>query len=236
MPGRSCGHRERFGIILVQFLSIHFGEPHHKMAFSLLPREDAYFTLFTEIAGKIEEAAAILMEMLASSDPNHASFTKKIKDVEHQCDQLTHQITTKLNKSFITPFDREDIYTLAVALDDICDYIDAGARAIAMYDIREYSPEAKQLARIIRDMGVQIKAAMSILAKPDGINQFFVEIHRLENEADDVYFQAIGKLFKDATDPILVIKLKELYEILENATDRAESVANIIESIVLKHN
>lgn len=206
------------------------------MAFSLLPREDAYFTLFTEIAGKIEEAAAILMEMLASSDQDHASFTKRIKNVEHQCDQLTHQITTKLNRSFITPFDREDIYTLAVALDDICDYIDAGARAIAMYDIRDYSPEAKQLARIIRDMGVQIKASMAILSKPNGINQFFVEIHRLENEADDVYFQAIGKLFKDATDPILVIKLKELYEILENATDRAESVANIIESIVLKHN
>ena len=206
------------------------------MAFSLLPREDAYFTLFTEIAGKIEEASTLLMEMLDSDDPDHAAFTKRIKDVEHACDALTHEITTKLNKSFITPFDREDIYTLAVALDDICDYIDAGARAIAMYDIREYSAEAKQLARIIRDMGIQIKKAVGILAKPTGINQYFVEIHRLENEADDVYFQAIGHLFKDATDPIVVIKLKELYEILENATDRAESVANIIESIVLKHN
>jgi predicted phosphate transport protein (TIGR00153 family) len=206
------------------------------MAFSLLPREDAYFTLFTEIAGKIEEASALLMEMLAADGSDLVSFTKRIKDVEHACDSLTHEITTKLNKSFITPFDREDIYTLAVALDDICDYIDAGARAIAMYDIREYSAEAKQLARIIRDMGIQIKKAVSILAKPTGINQHFVEIHRLENEADDVYFQAIGHLFKEATDPILVIKLKELYEILENATDRAESVANIIESIVLKHN
>ena len=206
------------------------------MAFSLLPREDAYFTLFTEIAGKIEEAASILMEMLDSDDPDHAAFTKRIKDVEHACDALTHEITTKLNKSFITPFDREDIYGLAVALDDICDYIDAGARAIVMYDIREYSPEAKRLARIIRDMGTQIKKAVALLSKPTGINQHFVEIHRLENEADDVYFQAIGRLFKDAIDPIQVIKLKELYEILENATDRAESVANIIESIVLKHN
>lgn len=206
------------------------------MAFSLLPREDAYFTLFSQIAGKIEEASTILMEMLESDGTDHASFTKRIKDVEHACDSLTHEITTKLNKSFITPFDREDIYTLSVALDDICDYIDAGARAIAMYDIRDYSPEAKQLARIIRDMGAQIHAAVAILSKPTGINQHFVEIHRLENQADDVYFQAIGKLFKDATDPIRVIKLKELYEILENATDRAESVANIIESIVLKHN
>jgi len=206
------------------------------MAFSLLPREDAYFTLFTEIAGKIEEAASILMEMLAADGSDLQSFTKRIKDVEHACDSLTHEVTTKLNKSFITPFDREDIYTLAVALDDICDYIDAGARAIVMYDIREYSDDAKKLAKIIRDMGVQIRGAVGILSKPTGISQYFVEIHRLENAADDIYFQAIGKLFKDATDPIQVIKLKELYEILENATDRAESVANIIESIVLKHN
>lgn len=206
------------------------------MGFSLLPREDQYFTLFTQMAGKIEQAAGILVEMLDSDGSDHSAFTKRIKDVEHSCDQLTHEITTKLNKSFITPFDREDIYTLAVALDDICDYIDAGARAIVMYDIREFSGEAKQLARIIADLGGAIRSAVSMLSKPNGINAHFVEIHRLENEADDVYFHAIGKLFKDATDPILVIKLKELYEILENATDRAESVANIIESIVLKHN
>lgn len=206
------------------------------MAFSLLPREDQYFTLFTQMAEKIEDASTILMEMLDSDGNNHESFTKRIKDVEHQCDQLTHEITTKLNKSFITPFDREDIYTLAVALDDICDYIDAAARAIVMYDIRVFSEEARQLARITRDLGVSIKSAVSMLKKPNGMNEHFVEIHRLENEADDVYFQAIGKLFKDATDPIRVIKMKELYEILENATDRAESVANIIESIVLKHN
>lgn len=206
------------------------------MAFSLLPREDQYFALFTQMAGKIEEASVILMEMLESDGGNLLSFTKRIKDVEHGCDQLTHEITTKLNKSFITPFDREDIYTLAVALDDICDYIDAGARAIVMYDIREFNDDARALAKVIMDLGVVIKAAVSMLSKPNGINQHFVEIHRLENVADDIYFRAIGTLFKDATDPIAVIKWKELYEILENATDRAESVANIIESIVLKHN
>lgn len=96
------------------------------MAFSFLPREDAYFTLFIEMAGKIEEASSILMEMLDSNEADQSPFTKRIKDVEHACDTITHEITTKLNKSFITPFDREDIYTLAVALDDICDYIDAG--------------------------------------------------------------------------------------------------------------
>jgi uncharacterized protein len=205
------------------------------MAFSLLPREDVYFDLFTQMAGKIEEASALLTEMLDAPAAEFASFKTRIKDVEHACDELTHQITNKLNKSFITPFDREDIYTLAVALDDICDYIDAGVRAILMYDIREQNAHSRQLARIIRDLGVEIKSAVSVLSRPNGIAERFKEIHRLENEADDVYFRAIGQLFKEETDPIAVIKWKEFYEILENATDRCESVANIIESIVLKH-
>lgn len=205
------------------------------MAFSLLPREDVYFDLFTEMAGKIEDASAILTEMLDDPNPDLNSYRTRIKDVEHECDQLTHQITNKLNKSFITPFDREDIYTLAVALDDICDYIDAGVRAVVMYGILEQNQHSRQLARIIRDLGVEIKGAVSVLKRPNGINDRFREIHRLENEADDVYFRAIRQLFQEETDPIEVIKWKEFYEILENATDRCESVANIIESIVLKH-
>jgi len=205
------------------------------MAFSLLPREDVYFDLFTQMAGKIQDASALLIEMLDSDGADLNSFRTRIKDIEHSCDQLTHQITNKLNKSFITPFDREDIYTLAVALDDICDYIDAGVRAIVMYGIREQNAYSRQLARIIRDLGAEIKAAVSALSRPTGIAERFKEIHRLENEADDVYFRAIGELFARETDPIAVIKWKEFYEILENATDRCESVANIIESIVLKH-
>lgn len=205
------------------------------MAFSLLPREDVYFDLFAQMAGKIEEASATLIEMLDDPNADLDSFRKRIKDIEHACDQLTHQITNKLNKSFITPFDREDIYTLAVALDDICDYIDAGVRSVVMYGIRDQNAYSRQLARIIRDLGVEIKAAVSSLSRPDGIAERFKEIHRLENEADDVYFRAIGQLFAEEKDPIEVIKWKEFYEILENATDRCESVANIIESIVLKH-
>ena len=206
------------------------------MAFSLLPREDVYFDLFTKMAVKIEEAAAILTDMLDDPDPDLNSYRTRIKDIEHGCDELTHQITNKLNKSFITPFDREDIYTLAVALDDICDYIDAGVRAVVMYGIKEQNQHSRQLARIIRDLGGEIKAAVSVLSRPKDINERFREIHRLENEADEVYFRAIGQLFKEESNPIEVIKWKEFYEILENATDRCESVANIIESIVLKHN
>lgn len=206
------------------------------MAFSFLPREDEYFLFFSQMTAKIEEAAKLLTEMVASDDTEKREFTKKIKTVEHDCDDLMHQITTKLNRSFITPFDREDIYTLSVALDDICDYIDAAARAIVMYDIRHLNQYIQKFAEIIHALSWQVHGAVSMLNKPNGINAYFVEIHRLENEADDVYFKAIGALFSNPTDPIEVIKYKELYEILENATDLCESIANIIESIVLKHN
>src|SRR5213595_130380 len=138
------------------------------MAFSLLPREDVYFDLFTEMTVKIQEASAVLMEMMRDSTGDVSSYTKRIKDVEHGCDQLMHAITTKLNKSFITPFDREDIYHLSVALDDICDYIDAGARTIVMYDIHKTSEYSKHLARIIDSEAKEIHAAVSMLHKPNG--------------------------------------------------------------------
>jgi len=206
------------------------------MAFSLLPREDEYFTMFSEITGKVQDAAGILVQMVSEENADLAAYARQIKDVEHACDEITHRVTTKLNKSFITPFDREDIYTLAVALDDICDYVDAAAKAIRMYSITEFSKPAQQLARLIESLAKEINGAVNQLKKPVGMNAHIVEIHRLENEADEVYFTVIAQLFQDSQDPIKIIKYKELYEILEYATDRCESVANIIEAIVLKHN
>ena len=201
-----------------------------------MPREDEYFILFTEMTARIQDGADALIAMVQDTSESFESYTKKIKDAEHACDELTHKITTKLNKSFITPFDREDIYMLVVALDDVLDYIDAGARAILMYDIREINDHAKQFAKVIQGLAIELHSAISILAKPNGMNQHIVEIHRLENEADDIYFRAIGELFRNPNDPIAIIKWKEVYEILEAATDRCESVANIIESVILKHN
>ena len=205
------------------------------MAFRLLPREDEYFLLFVQMAEKIQEASNALLEMMGGRHQDFESFTKRIKDAEHECDELGHKITIKLNKSFITPFDREDIFTLSVALDDVCDYIDAGARAIRMYDIREVSEHTKSLAKVIQSQAMEIHSAVGLLSNPHGMDEHIVEIHRLENEADDIYFRAIGELFQSSSDAITIIKWKELYEILENATDRCESVANIIESIILKH-
>ncbi len=206
------------------------------MGFSFLPREDEYFTLFSQMTEKIKEAASILIEMMAENAGDPQPYTTRIKQAEHGCDDLMHKVTTKLDKSFITPFDREDIYTLSIALDDICDYIDAGARAVIMFGITEFNEPSRSFARIIGDLANEIHAAVSVLNKPNGMTKHFVEVHRLENEADDIFFKAIGDLFRSETDPINLIRWKELYEILENATDRCESVANIIESIVLKHN
>jgi predicted phosphate transport protein (TIGR00153 family) len=206
------------------------------MAFSLLPREDQYFALFSQMAEKIQEAASILVLMLKAPDDEFDSFSKKIKNVEHECDEISHSITTKLNKSFITPFDREDIYSLAMALDDVCDYIDASARSIVMYDIHGNDPHAQQLAIILEKLGGEIIGAVSFLSVAKGMEQNLLNIQRLENDADDIYFRAMAELFKDAPDAVRLIKYKELYDMLENATDKCEYVGNIIESIVLKHN
>ena len=205
------------------------------MAFSFLPKEDEYFTLFSTMAARIREAARLLVEMTSGDQADFVARFKKIKDIEHECDNITHTLTTKLNKSFITPFDREDIYTLSVALDDVCDYIDAAARAIVMYDIREIAPPIKQTAELIEKLSVEIEICCGMLNNGKGLGPHLQEIQRLENEADDVYFKAIGDLFHNDGDPIRVIKLKEVFEILEYATDRCESVGNIIESVILKH-
>ncbi len=206
------------------------------MAFSLLPKEDQYFALFSQMGKKLQEAANILVEMMESTDNSYESLSKRLKHVEHECDELTHTVTTKLNKSFITPFDREDIYTLSVALDDVCDYMDAAARAVVMYDIHESDEYAIKLAVILQKLTFEINAALDLLEHGKGMGQHLLDIQRLENEGDDVYFRAMANLFKSTSDPVRIIKWKELYEILENGTDRCESVGNIIESIVLKHN
>ena len=204
--------------------------------FNILPREDEYFTFFSQMTEQIRSAADSLVEMMQKPGANFELYSKQIKDAEHTCDELTHKITTKLNKSFITPFDREDIFMLVISLDDVLDYIDASARAVLMYGITELNEHTQRFAKIIQGLALELHSAISMLSKPDGMNQHIVEIHRLENEADDVYFRAIGELFRNGADPVTIIKFKELYELLESATDKCETVANIIESIVIKHN
>ena len=204
--------------------------------FSFLPREDQYFSLFSQMTSYIFDASRLLVEMLGDAGQHkYDEYAQRIKSIEHACDELTHAVSTQLNKTFITPFDREDIYMLSSAIDDIVDLIDDAAHAMVMFDMRESSPHARRFADVIHRMAVQLHEIVSVLAKPVGITPRLVEMHRLENEGDDTYHTAIAELFRRETDPLTVLKWKEIYEKLEAAVDRCENVANIIESMIIKH-
>ena len=201
----------------------------------LLPREDQYFDLFVQMTNYIVDAVHELRAMLNDKQPNYAEYSQRIKRLEHACDELTHTISTKLNKSFITPFDREDIYLMSSALDDIVDLIDDAARAIIIFDVTEIRDYAHDFAEVLEKMTEQLREIVATLQKPKNITQRLVEVHRLENDGDDIYHAAIAELFHDEKDPLTVLKWKEIYEKMEAAIDRCENVANIIESVIIKH-
>jgi uncharacterized protein len=201
----------------------------------LLPREEQYFTLFAQMTSYINDAARTLVEMLSHHDGDYQEYVQRIKSIEHACDDLTHNVATRLNQSFITPYDREDIYMMSKALDDVVDLIDGAARRVVMYDIHEVTEPAKQLAGVIQRMALQLNEVVSILQKPKGVTERLVELHRLENEGDDIYHRAVAALFHERGDPLEVLKWKDVYEKLEAAIDRCENVANIIEGVIIKH-
>lgn len=203
--------------------------------FGLIPKEEKFFSMFKEMTENILEGARLLKDMLDHFH-NPLESKQKIKDIEHKGDMQTHEIIKKLNKSFITPFDREDIYALASALDDILDLIDASSQHIITYNIAHITPEAKELGFIIFKSCEAVQKAVSLLGnKLEHISEHCVEINSLENEADRVRADAISRLFTEEKDPIQLIKWKEIYENLELVTDKCEDAANILESVVLKN-
>lgn len=202
---------------------------------NFLPKEEQYFTLFIQMTVYISEAARELKDMLGDKNQDYHEYVRRIKGLEHACDELTHSISTRLNKSFITPFDREDIYLMSSALDDIVDLINDAARAIIDFDVKEIKDPAKDFADVIVRMSQELNAIVGTLQKPKNTTQRLVEIHRLENDGDDIYHAAIAELFREERDPLTVLKWKEVYEKLEAAVDRCENVANIIESVIIKH-
>lgn len=203
--------------------------------FGLIPKDEKFFVLFKELSATIIEGAEALQEMLNHFDDPPAS-QKRIKDIEHRADHLTHDIIRKLNKSFVTPLDREDIYALAGALDDILDLIDACAQRFVMYNVEKPTAEAKELAfLILKSCQVLDKAVGLLGGKLEPIAEHCLEVNSLENEADRVYREAISRLFDEEKDPIRLIKWKELYETLEKTTDKCEDAANILESVVVKN-
>jgi hypothetical protein len=168
------------------------------------------------------------------SDP--AASQKAIKAIEHRGDVQTHEIIKKLNKSFITPFDREDIYSLSAALDDILDLIDGSAQRFVMYNVEASTPEARELAFLILQGAEAINRALHVIGgRLEPIADYCVQINAMENEADRVCREAVSRLFDEEKDPIQLIKWKEIYETLEKATDKCEDAANILESVVVKN-
>jgi uncharacterized protein len=202
----------------------------------LIPRETKFFDMFAEIAGNVVEGAQVLSDLLHNYDYQRLpEAVQKIKEIEHRGDDMTHRVFIKLNQTFITPFDREDIHLLASSLDDVLDFVYSASDRLVTYKITQPSPSAKVLAGIILKQAEELKKAVSLLNKNHHLLEHCVEVNRLENEADQVSREAIGRLFDGGYDPITLIKLKELLEILEEASDKAEDVANVLESVVLKN-
>lgn len=203
--------------------------------FGLIPKEEKFFPMFHEMTRNIVAGAVALKELLDNFS-NPLASQRVIKEIEHKGDLQTHEIIRKLNESFITPFDREDIYALASALDDIIDVIDGLAQHIIIYHIDKITPEAKALGFIILKSCQTVEKAVSMLDnKTKFISDYCVEINSLEGEADRVRADAISRLFDEEKDPIYLIKWKEIYESLELITDKCEDAANILESVVVKN-
>lgn len=199
----------------------------------LIPKDVSFFRMFSNMSDNLIAGARALTDLFA----NYTDVERKIdaiRDLEHDGDDLTHAILIKLNQTFITPFDREDIHQLASKLDDVLDLIHAASTRLLMYRIENPPSAAGELAKIILKQCEEAQKAVSLLQKNGNVLAHCVEINRLENEADTVAQQAIAKLFEGETDPIHLIKIKELLEFLERATDKAEDVANVLETVVLK--
>jgi uncharacterized protein len=204
------------------------------MRLSLFPRDEQFFTLYNQMADEIKAAAGLLDQLLAH-DPPDLTKVDQIRDAEHRCDLLTHDTIQRLHRTFVTPFDREDLYALATSLDNVMDAIDHAASLVALYRIRVIRPGARELGHTVSGSADRLHSALEALAKKKPVHPHAVEINRLENEADRAYQQAVGHLFEAETDPILIMKWKEIFDMLEQITDCCEDVANVIEGVVVKH-
>ncbi len=205
------------------------------MPISLLRRERRFYALFDRQVGNVVAASQRLRTAFDDDIGAMPVHQAAIKVLEHAGDELTHQIIQTLHRTFITPFDREDIYALSSGLDDVLDYIDEIAETILLYGITEIPPAAKSMAGLIVDAVAQLEAAVSKLESKSGVRDHGIEVHRIENVGDTESRRAIGELFTGAHDAITIIKLKDFYTLLEDSLDRCEDVANVIEGITIKN-
>ena len=201
----------------------------------LIPRESKFFRMFSEVSQNLIQGTRLLHDILknpAHMDPR----LDQLQEIEHRGDEMTHGILTALNQTFITPFDREDIHRLTSSLDDVLDFVNAAGVRLRLYKIKTPPSIAAELAAMIVEQSEELAQGVSLLEKNKLVLEHCVEVHRLENEADRLSRNAIADLFDNEKDPIHLIKIKELYEVLETATDKAEDAANVLETVALKSN
>jgi len=205
--------------------------------FSFVPREEKFFDLFIDSARNMVKTARGLKDMLDNWE-NIGVKVAEITELEHEGDSITHQIAALLHRTFVTPFDREDIALLSHTMDDITDFIHAAADAIFIYKVDSPTERAKELAEIIVQAALEVEKAVLLLRHRSDLKKIMehcVELNRLENRADKIYRSALGELFDDDEDTAYIIKWREIYEHMESATDRCEDVANVLEGVALKH-
>jgi uncharacterized protein len=200
----------------------------------LIPREHKFFDMFNAMAENADATAVLLVDMMENFD-HLSERASGIKAKEHLGDSQIHDLIRRLNSTFVTPMDREDIHHLASAIDDIIDLADAAANRVVIFDLKERIPGAPELAKVLKLQTQEIQRAVLALPEQDRILDRCIELHRLENEGDRVFQDAIANLFRHEKDPIQLIKIKEILESIERATDKCEDVANVLEAIIVKN-
>jgi Phosphate transport regulator (distant homolog of PhoU) len=200
-----------------------------------MPVEEDYLASLAQMTTLIGDAAQSLAEMFADETGERERYAAHIKTIERACDEITHSVSTRLSRSFITAIDREDIYALSSALDDVVDLIEALAGAVIMYDIHEYTPHMRRCAGLIQKMAAEIAVLVPTVDRPKDLTAHLLAVHELEREGDEIYQQAIGDLFRGTLDPQSIIIWKDLYEILEATIDRCQNVGDLVERIVIKN-
>jgi hypothetical protein len=202
-----------------------------------LPRETSFFDFFEQHAQLTVEGTRDFLS-LVTTGANIEAKCRRISDIEHETDVITHRCVEALHKTFITPIDRDSIHRLITKMDDIMDYVEAAAERLELYELTAMTNDARDLADVLHRTAMQVEQAvrgLRNLKDPQATIKLCIDINRLENEADAILRRSVARLFKEEKDPIIVIKWKEIYENLENATDRCEDVANIIEGVILEH-
>ncbi len=203
------------------------------MRLKLTPRDTSFYDHFTAAADNLVEGAGLLGQMLAPG-ADRAVQAKRMRDIEHASDDITHAVMRQLNSTFVTPFDREDIYRLASRLDDVMDFMEAAADLVVLYELKALPEEMTRLVDVLQRAAGKTAEAMPRLRKMEGLEEYWIEVNRLENEADQIYRRTVARLFSGEYDALTALKLKDVAEELEAAADALEDVADAVETIVVK--